>query len=93
MMPPLETWLPVAWFAVIAFGVMMYEMAGGRAPFYEGDLAYQHVHVEPVPLNSGRPELDALVMKCLVKNRDARCPNMGEVRRALETMLRDEQAG
>jgi tetratricopeptide (TPR) repeat protein len=77
---------------VYSFGVMMYEMAGGRTPFYEGDLSYQHVHVQPAPLNSGQPELDALVMKCLKKNREERCANMGEVRRALETMLRDEQA-
>ena len=77
---------------VYSFGVMMYEMAGGRAPFYEGDLSYQHVHVEPKPLNSGHPQLDALVMKCLVKNREERCASMGEVRRTLESMLREEES-
>lgn len=71
---------------VYSLGVMMYELATGRAPFFEGDLAYQHVHVEPKPCDSSMPGLDAVIMKCLRKNRDERYATMEEVRAALAAL-------
>ena len=60
MMPPLETWLPVAWFAVIAFGVMMYVLLDGfvlglgiLAPFAEDDDQLDHMMNTAAPIWDG----------------------------------------
>ena len=71
---------------IYSLGVMMYELATGRPPFHEGDLAYQHVHVQPRACDSSMPELDAVIMRCLRKNRDERHATMEEVRAALAAL-------
>jgi cytochrome d ubiquinol oxidase subunit II len=60
MMPPLETWLPVAWFAVIAFGVMMYVLLDGfvlglgiLSPFAEDDDQLDHMMNTAAPIWDG----------------------------------------
>ncbi len=59
-MPPIETWLPVAWFAVIAFGVMMYVLLDGfvlglgiLAPFAEDDDQLDHMMNTAAPIWDG----------------------------------------
>lgn len=60
MMPPLETWLPVAWFAVIAFGVMMYVLLDGfvlglgiLSPFAADDDQLDHMMNTAAPIWDG----------------------------------------
>ena len=56
----METWLPVAWFAVIAFGVMMYVLLDGfvlglgiLAPFAEDDDQLDHMMNTAAPIWDG----------------------------------------
>lgn len=64
---------------VYAAGVVLYEMLTGQPPF-SGDtavaVAHQHLHAQPTPpsrLNSKvTPEIDAVVLHALQKNRDGR---------------------
>lgn len=64
---------------IYSMGVVFYEMANGRPPFTEGDLAYQHLHVEPKPLKDVPAPFADLVMKCLAKSPDDRFQNVDEV--------------
>ncbi len=59
-LPPLETWLPVAWYAVIVFGVMMYVLLDGfvlglgiLAPFAEDDDQLDHMMNTAAPIWDG----------------------------------------
>ena len=60
MLPPIEIWLPVAWFAVIAFGIMMYVLLDGfvlglgiLAPFAEDDDQLDHMMNTAAPIWDG----------------------------------------
>lgn len=60
MMPPLETWLPVAWFVVIVFGVMMYVLLDGfvlglgiLSPFAADDDQLDHMMNTAAPIWDG----------------------------------------
>ncbi|MDF3071378.1 MAG: serine/threonine protein kinase [Polyangiaceae bacterium] len=71
---------------VYALGVMLYEMACGRAPFHgESALAVLSMHSteEPEALSLRQPdvskELEAIVHKCLRKDPDARYASMAEL--------------
>jgi len=57
---------------VYSFGIMFYELLNGRPPFTEGDLAYQHIHREPDPIEGIPEELWKIVSKCLEKNKEDR---------------------
>lgn len=59
-LPLTETWLPVAWFAVIAFGVMMYVLLDGfvlglgiLAPFAEDEDQLDHMMNTAAPIWDG----------------------------------------
>ncbi len=74
---------------IYAFGAVFYEMLAGRQPFATapvGDLAIQHLSVQPAALLElpdlphAIPEpLNALVMQCLAKAPEARPQSMQEV--------------
>lgn len=60
MFSSVETWLPVAWFAVIAFGIMMYVLLDGfvlglgiLAPFAEDDDQLDHMMNTAAPIWDG----------------------------------------
>ncbi|MGI8907314.1 MAG: protein kinase domain-containing protein [Candidatus Sumerlaeaceae bacterium] len=69
---------------IYALGIMMYEFANGRPPFTEGDLAYQHIHVMPKPIEGIPDSLNEIIMRCLEKDRDQRWANAGEIQKAFE---------
>ncbi|HBF34686.1 TPA: hypothetical protein DDW35_08980 [Candidatus Sumerlaeota bacterium] len=64
---------------IYSFGVLLYEMATGAPPFQEGDLAYHHMHTAPKPIEEISPVLNALILKCLEKERENRWNNFGEI--------------
>jgi serine/threonine-protein kinase len=71
---------------IYGLGVMFYELASGVVPFAEGDLAYQHLHVEPKPLTGYPPEFVQIIMKCLKKTRDERWSSVDEILLKLEQL-------
>lgn len=58
-----------------SYGIMFYEMLSGRPPFTQGDLAYQHLHKEPEPIEGIPVELWTVVSKCLAKEKEQRWEN------------------
>ncbi len=70
---------------IYGFGVLLYEMLSGRPPFTEGDLAYQHLHELPGPLEDIPGELWQILERCLAKDREDRWENASALREALET--------
>ncbi|MCP4655775.1 MAG: response regulator [bacterium] len=74
-------------------GIMFYEMLAGRRPFAADGmeaLAAMHVHAEPLPLHSLRPDLppaiETVVMAMLVKDQRWR-PTVAELARRVTRIL------
>ncbi|HEX2060384.1 MAG TPA: serine/threonine-protein kinase [Thermoanaerobaculia bacterium] len=78
-----------------SFGIVMYEMLAGRAPFQATNphgYILKHVTEKPAAiheLNPGvkvPPQLEQIIMKSLEKNRDARYATAGDFANALEAI-------
>jgi tRNA A-37 threonylcarbamoyl transferase component Bud32 len=78
---------------IYSLGVMMYEMLTQKLPFWDADLITmikRQIHEKPVPPSSVRPDLDiplafeALVLRLLAKDPDARFQSMRAVKEALK---------
>jgi len=69
-----------------SLGIILYELISGRPPFMADtmpELVLQVVHAEPAPLKTQRPGvpagLEAVVKKCLEKQRGNRYESIGEL--------------
>ena len=78
-----------------SFGIVMYEMLAGRAPFQATNphgYILKHVTEKPAPIVETNPQirvpsqLEAVVMKSLEKNRDNRFRTAGDFANALEAI-------
>jgi serine/threonine protein kinase len=78
-----------------SFGIVMYEMLAGRAPFQATNphgYILKHVTEKPAPIIQTNPEakvpaqLESIIMRALEKNRDTRYATAGEFARALEAI-------
>lgn len=77
-----------------SLGVVMYEAATGRLPF-DGDdavsVALKQVNDEPVPPSELNPNVDDdlnnIIMKCMMKNPDARFQSADELRHVLNSYI------
>ncbi len=85
-----------------ALGVLLYELTTGRVPFTGDDpltVVSQHVHAPVVPPRVLRPNLprafEAVILRLLEKNPDARFPSAAEtaaaLRRALDQVAEGEE--
>jgi len=78
---------------IFSLGVVLYEMATMRMPFrgeHDAALAYSIVNEEPAPVRTLRPALpdgfDAIVAKCLAKDRAERYQSARDVASALKAV-------
>ena len=78
-----------------SFGIVMYEMLAGRAPFQATNphgYILKHVTEKPVPIGEINPavkvppQLESIIMRSLEKNRDQRFETAGEFAGALESI-------
>ena len=84
---------------LFSFGVVLYEMATGRAPF-QGDTAgviidgiLNRAPISTVGVNPGLPqELSRIIGKCLEKDRDRRYLHASDIRQDLQQLQRDRQS-
>ncbi|WP_157630427.1 Stk1 family PASTA domain-containing Ser/Thr kinase [Kribbella catacumbae] len=79
-------------------GCLLYELLIGRPPFVGESpvsVAYQHVREEPLPPSSFDPdippEVDAVVLKALTKNREHRYQSANEMRQDIHRVLAGQQ--
>ena len=79
-------------------GCLLYELLVGRPPFVGESpvsVAYQHVREEPAPPSSFDPdippEVDAVVLKALAKNREHRYQSASEMRQDIHRVLAGQQ--
>ena len=79
---------------VYALGIVMYELITGDVPFTNGDVRtiLQMQREEPVPPPSRRardldPRLEAIILRALAKDRNARFASMRDLRAALRDLL------
>jgi serine/threonine-protein kinase len=82
---------------IYAVGIMLYEMACGRVPFDADNLMgilTKHIYEQPIPPHTLPPPtnvpagLEAIILKCLAKQPDARYQTMAEMRTDLEAFER-----
>jgi eukaryotic-like serine/threonine-protein kinase len=87
---------------VFAVGCMLYEATAGERPFHGGDALstlYQLLEQPIIPPSARAggdnysPELEAIVLKAMARDRDERYPSAAEFGRALERWLITEKAG
>lgn len=78
-----------------SFGIVMYEMLAGRAPFQATNphgYILKHVTEKPAPIIETNPaakvpaQLESIIMRSLEKNRDARFATAGDFAHAIEAI-------
>jgi len=85
---------------IYSLGVVLYHLLAGRLPFDATNnfaLVYQITHVEPAPPSTHRaglpPELDAIVLRAMAKDLEARYPDWESFSAALAALGRLKGVG
>ncbi|GAC1338647.1 MAG: hypothetical protein NVSMB23_06600 [Myxococcales bacterium] len=87
---------------IYSLGVLLHHMLTGKVPFTAAspvDIILKHLHDPPPPIRQVRPELDlhpeleALVLRCLSKDREDRFQSMDELLAHLKSIRRQITGG
>jgi serine/threonine protein kinase len=70
---------------IYSLGVTMYELLSGRPPFWRGDITYQHLHEQPVPMTGAAAPFSSVILRALEKDPAKRWPNARAFLQALES--------
>ncbi len=68
---------------IYSLGITMYEMLAGEPPFRGPDVRNSHIHATPKPIGNVTEWMNAIVLKCLRKEPDARWASAEELRDVL----------
>lgn len=75
---------------LFSLGVVLYELLAGESPFkgvHETAIMYEIVNVDPAPISTVKegldPQLDAIILECLEKDKDDRCQSAKELAKDL----------
>jgi serine/threonine protein kinase len=78
---------------IFSFGVVMYELLAGEAPFkgmHETAIMYEIVNVTPPPISAVKegidPHLEEIILECLEKDKNERCQSAKELARNLRKL-------
>lgn len=64
---------------IYSLGATLYEALAGKPPFYQGDIAHQHLHAEPPKIKGASPAFENIVDTCLSKNKQERYQDCKEI--------------
>ena len=71
-------------------GVVLFELATGKLPFAQGNIAYHHVHTPPRPPREHNPKLpaflEAIILRCLSKRPEQRYASAQELLQEIRTL-------
>ena len=71
-------------------GCTLFEMLAGRPPFIEGEVLYHHIHTQPPKPSQFAAgissQLDAVVLRCLAKDKNHRFSSAQELREKLQSL-------
>jgi serine/threonine-protein kinase len=69
---------------IYALGIMMYEMVTGTPPFCEGNIEYQHIHMDPPPMPANVDSgVASIILKAVQKKKEDRFRNVRDLMDAL----------
>jgi serine/threonine-protein kinase len=74
---------------IYSMAIVFYELATGRPPFTEGDLARQHLMTAPKPIENVPESFGRLVLDCLEKSPDDRPADCSVIAEALREIIKE----
>jgi eukaryotic-like serine/threonine-protein kinase len=74
---------------IYSMGITMYELLNGSPPFFEGDLAYQHLNVIPKEIEDIPEEINRILFKCLEKKKEDRWDTSDLISDAIDEYLKE----